>query len=422
MDRQVNPGSGPGWAPKVVFIIRSYGFPEGMAATNRVRLLGRALIEQNADVSVICMRVSERPGEVRNHSVVGSADGIPFIYTPGSTVRSDSFMMRRWREARGYVRALLELRRLKARGSLDCVFLADGGSEKRHLSVYLLLRWLRLLGVPVITELNEAPGTHDWLPAPLSRQLSHLGGVDGAVAISRWLAEWAAGEARRIRRHVEIVEIPIVVDTREQAVTPYPANGKLFVYSASSQYARDLAFVFRSMRRVWDRFPEAELMVTGMQPQRVAVVADRENVRHAVNDGRLKICGYLERPALLTAYQKAAALVIPLHDDLRSRARFPTKIGEYLASGRPVVTSRVGEIERFLRDGDTAYVAAPGDVDSFAGMMAAVLEDAPRAASIGAAGRRAAEELFFYARQGIRLKSLIERVCGATTRPAGLRR
>jgi glycosyltransferase involved in cell wall biosynthesis len=256
----------------------------------------------------------------------------------------------------------------------------------------------------------------------LSLRLSYLAGVDGAVAISGWLSEWAAEEARRIGRPVDIVEIPIVVDTREQLTASRSGDEQVFVYSASSEYTHDLAFVFGAMRRVWDRFPEAQLMVTGMQPRMALSVARRQMVLHAVNDGRIRICGYLDRPDLLSAYRRAAALLVPLHDELRSRARFPSKVGEYLASGRPIVTCNVGEIERFLQDGDTAFIAAPDDVAAFSGKMVAVLEDTPRAAAIGAAGRRAAQELFFYAPQGIRLKSLIERVSGATTRPEALRR
>jgi len=410
MDHPVSPGPVRRRGPRVVFVVRSFGFPEGMAATNRVRLLARALVEQGADVRVICMRVSERQGEVHNLNAKGTADGIPFVYTPGSTVRSDSFTVRRWREARGYVLALLALARLKARGDLDCVFLADGGSEKWYLGVHFLLRWLGHLGVPVVTELNELPRIQPWLPARVSGRLSHLSGVDGAVAISSWLSEWAATEARRIGRRVDVVEIPIVVDVDEQAVASCPGGRPFFVYAASNAYMRDLAFVFGSMRRVWERCPEAGLMVTGMRPRDVAVVADSERVRGAADDGRLKIGGYLERPALLAAYRDAAALLIPLHDDAGSRARFPSKVGEYLASGRPVVTSRVGEVGRFLRDGESAYIAEPDDVGAFAATLIAALDDAVTAAAVGAAGRRVAEELFSYGPQGRRLLDLIDRV------------
>jgi glycosyltransferase involved in cell wall biosynthesis len=251
-----------------------------------------------------------------------------------------------------------------------------------------------------------------WLPDGTS----FLAGVDGAVAISTWLSEWATGEARRIHRRVDVVEIPIVVDTGEQVVRSPVGDERLFVYSASNEYMHDLAFVFRAMRRVWERFPEARLMVTGMHPQRAAAVASGEGILSAVDDGRVKICGFLERPDLLSAYQQAAALLIPLHNDVRSRARFPSKIGEYLASGRPVVTCRVGEIERFLRDGETAYVAAADDVAAFSDRMVEVLDDVPRAAEIGAAGRRVAEERFSYGPQGLRLGQLLERVCRAGSR------
>jgi len=54
-----------------------------------------------------------------------------------------------------------------------------------------------------------------------------------------------------------------------------------------------------------------------------------------------------------------------LFDDERSIARFPTKIGEYLAAARPVVTSSIGEVARYLEDATTAYLAAPGDAPAF---------------------------------------------------------
>jgi glycosyltransferase involved in cell wall biosynthesis len=404
----------------VVFLVRSFGFPEGMAATNRVRLLARALTGLGADVSVICARVSERPDEVRNPSAKGLVDGIAFLYTPGTTTRSHSFVVRRIREFRGYVLAIVELGRRKAEGRLDCVFLADGGCEGWHPSVSLLLIWLRLLGVPVITELNEYPRMQPWLPNWLSRHLSYLAGVDGAVAISGWLARWAAREAQRIGRRVDVVEIPIVVDACEGGdFLPVHEPSSSFVYAASNEYSDDLAFVFCAMHRVWCRYPEACLTVTGMRAERALEVARRESVVDAVEKGSVRILGYVDRPTLLSTYREAIGLLIPLRDDLRSRARFPTKLGEYLASGRPVITSSVGEIERFLEDGVTAFVAAPDDLAAFADKMIETLEDRARATRIGAAGRRVAVERFSYAPLGVRLAELIQRVCDHRPRPSG---
>jgi glycosyltransferase involved in cell wall biosynthesis len=393
----------------IVFLVRSFGFPEGMAATNRVRLLGRALIEQGAQVGVVCTRVSERPGDVRNRDLRGSRDGIGYLYTPGSTVRSDSFVARRLREALGYVRALFELARLRHTAGLDCVYFADAPETWRP-SVWLLRRWLGVLKVPVVAEFNELPGEIRWLPGRLSRRLSHLDGVHGAIAISSWLSQWTQSEAARLHRRVPVIEVPIVVDTGEQDVSPSADGPATFVYSASQGFTNALPFIFRVMPHVWRSHPGCRLTVTGVQRDRAIEIVDEEGLRPALEDGRVTITGYVSRERLLEQYRGATALLIPLFDDLYSRARFPSKMAEYLASARAVVTSDVGEVTRYFRDGETAYVAPPDDVAAYAAKLGEVLADGARAARIGAAGRRLAEEQFDYALQGPPLYAFLETI------------
>jgi peptidoglycan/xylan/chitin deacetylase (PgdA/CDA1 family) len=65
----------------------------------------------------------------------------------------------------------------------------------------------------------------------------------------------------------------------------------------------------------------------------------------------------------------------------------PNKMGEYLASGRPVVTCKIGDLTNFLIDNVNAYLAEPGNERDFAAKMIAVLQDPARAEQIGAAGQ-----------------------------------
>jgi glycosyltransferase involved in cell wall biosynthesis len=376
------------------------------------------LIKQDVDVSVLCMRVSERPGEVRNTSVGGVADGIAFRYTTGSTTRSDSFAQRRWRELRGYAGAVLDLWQRRRTGHLDCVYLASL-PERWQPGVWLLLRWLRRMRVPVVVELNELPSEAAWLPDRLSRPFSHLDGAAGAVAISEWLRDWVATEALRIGREVDVVEVPIVVDPAEHETASLPADPPMLVYSASDEYGRAVTFILRALRTVWHAHPDCELTVTGMRPATVAALLAAEGLPE--HDPRVHPVGYVEREQLVRLYGAATALLIPLFDDLRSRARFPTKIGEYLASSRPVATTAVGEVERFFSDGETACVSPPGDPEAFGRNLTALLDDPAVATSIGAAGRRLAVERFDYARQGPPLRALLDRLCvtGAGRQEAG---
>ena len=259
----------PGRRLHVAFLVRSFGFPHGMAASNRVQLLGRSLVEQNADVTVLCTRVSELPGSVRNANVRGKFAGISYEYTCGSTVRPDSFAARRYREARGYVAVLLRLARMQRAGRLDCAYLWSGARSWRP-APWLLVTFLKILKVPVIVELNERPWATSALPRAVSRHLSLLDGISGAVAISGELTEWAAHESGRIGRAVRILELPIVVDVHEQTPMECGPGDKVLVYAASPGYvAAALAFILAAMRHVWRRHPDCRLVVTGVDAEAV---------------------------------------------------------------------------------------------------------------------------------------------------------
>ena len=400
----------PSQSLHVVILVRSFGFPNGMANTNRVRLLGRALVEQGVTVTVLCTRVSERRAAVRNPSARGVTDGIAFIYTPGSTLRSDSFLVRRYREARGFIDSFVRLAYLKRNRRLDAVYFWSGARSWRP-APWLMVRWLRALRVPVVVELNECPWTAPHAPAWASRAMSMLDAVSGAIAISGWLGEWAHTEALRIGRRCEVIEIPIVVDVDERPVIEYVrGDPPTLVYAASAGYDDALIFVLGAMECVWQRVPGCRLVVTGFAADRVEGLSLSTQIRAGLADGRVVAAGFVGRSDLLDLYAKAAALLIPLFDDARSQARFPSKLGEYMAAARPVVTTRVGEVERLLKAGETAYISPPGAVEAYAAQILEVLADPLKAAAIGAAGRQVAEHRLDYSLWGADLCRYFETI------------
>jgi glycosyltransferase involved in cell wall biosynthesis len=67
---------------------------------------------------------------------------------------------------------------------------------------------------------------------------------------------------------------------------------------------------------------------------------------------------------------------------------------EAMAAGLPAVVSRVGGLPEVVDDGITGLLVAPGDRVALARALAALLEDAPRAARMGEAGRARAHRCF----------------------------
>lgn len=78
---------------------------------------------------------------------------------------------------------------------------------------------------------------------------------------------------------------------------------------------------------------------------------------------------------------------------LQATYGFSTKLGEYLATGKPVVATRIGEIEVFLKDRHNAFLCDP-DVDSISDAICEVLDDYDFALKIGNEGRKCSFEYF----------------------------
>ena len=73
-------------------------------------------------------------------------------------------------------------------------------------------------------------------------------------------------------------------------------------------------------------------------------------------------------------YKNAKALLIPLRPITQDEARFPHKIGEYLASGNPAISTNYGEIKHYFKDQETMLIADSYQINDFAGKMQYILD------------------------------------------------
>jgi glycosyltransferase involved in cell wall biosynthesis len=93
-------------------------------------------------------------------------------------------------------------------------------------------------------------------------------------------------------------------------------------------------------------------------------------------------------------YRSAAALVLPSVD--RTCYGRPVAVSELLglavleamASGTPVVASRIGGLAEVVADGETGFLVAPGDVDALRDRLGRILSDRRLAARLGDAARQ----------------------------------
>ena len=96
----------------------------------------------------------------------------------------------------------------------------------------------------------------------------------------------------------------------------------------------------------------------------------------------------------------------------------PPQIGQYLASGRPIVTTAVGEMPRYFDDGVTAFMCAPGDPRVYGERIADLLSDPGLAAAVGSSAGELCRRTFDFRIHGETLAALMATL---TARPAASR-
>jgi glycosyltransferase involved in cell wall biosynthesis len=79
---------------------------------------------------------------------------------------------------------------------------------------------------------------------------------------------------------------------------------------------------------------------------------------------------------------------------LQNRAGFSTKLGEYLASGNPVVAAGVGDIPLYLKDRENAFVYKPEDYMAVEYIMEYILAHPIEASMIANNGKIVAAKHF----------------------------
>lgn len=111
-----------------------------------------------------------------------------------------------------------------------------------------------------------------------------------------------------------------------------------------------------------------------------------------------------EMPKLLV---NAKILALARPDNIQAQYGFPTKLGEYLSTGNPVVLTRVGELDNFLCDKKNCLFSRPDDPDDFAEKLKWVADNYLISKNIGLSAVNLVKNEFSYLSQTQKVVNII---------------
>ena len=376
-----------------------FSFPDGLAATNRIYTYAKGFKERGFNVHVICL--SNNYMDVPD----GITDGISYYNPFGQKKRNKYFIIRRWLKFKKYIKTFYLVNKIN---KSDRIFVINRWSETLIIQVFA---WMlaKVSGTRVISECSEHPlrmyKNSFFRPIGVMKFYIDSFLCNGIICISRYLIEFH--REMRIKEY-KLLLVPSTVDpSRFIPTSNRPISDFYIGYFGSLTFKRDnIDALIKAFSLLSPGHPQVHLVLGGF-----CTVDEKQEITDLIASlnivNKVKIIDFLTRQEITKYILNADILVMMRSKNLDSDASFPSKLTEFLATGKPVVSVSVGEISDFLTDGINSFIVAPGNVEELTKKLDFVINNYDHAKSISNKGKELTEGVFNYRFQASRIIDFI---------------
>jgi glycosyltransferase involved in cell wall biosynthesis len=399
-----------------IAIISIYSFPFGGAPTNRILAYSKGLLEANIDVDIIIPVPTDNLPVTRILPDEGQCNKINYYYSSGR-YRSKYKILRglsiitRFRKIYGYFSSSLKIWSLSKSKKYSCLII----SADEIVPLYIYSTLAKIIGTKSVFIFDEYPiPIRHKLKSSIPKWKSFLYKIvlqklDAYVSISDELKAYFCGFSNK-PTHV----MPVIVDTsrfdKSFNITSEPKTEKYLCYMGNMELSKDdIDNIIRAFALIANNYKDIDLFLYG-NPD-VATKSTLLNLISSLNlETRVYLKGRASNDSVPSILSSAYILVSSQPDTLRAKGGFPTKLGEYLASGIPSLLTDVGENAKYVKDGEHVFFAKPQDPIKYADKLKMIIENYQDALRIGQNGKKFILDNYSHINQGrslsVFLKSL----------------
>ena len=191
----------------------------------------------------------------------------------------------------------------------------------------------------------------------------------------------------------QILDLPNGSDTQHLQSLPL-ASARLKIGLSSNDFVagyvgrifkRDAELMAKAFDLVGNEIPEFKMVIVGHYPYDIRRLVNRPE--------NLILSGYVDTAQLNTYLAACDLFWLPLSDTNANRGRFPLKLTDYMAVGRPVVATEVGDVAKVLTDQSFGLLSRP-EPEDFATQTLNLFRNPDLRLGMGAEARRLAETQF----------------------------
>jgi len=391
-----------------VYIVTTSPFPNGFAATNRIRCYAKGISHNGIPCEVLVVKRTEN-GPSRNLNREGRIESYSFRYVSKHTNRSVCPVVRKVYD---YVDEWLSYRYLTAQLKKGDVVIYYGSWV---LYEKMILRISHKVGAKVVRELCEFPFSE--LENAVYDDKKYKNFVNNILplydfyfVISHAMEEFVMS----FTSNDNILRIPIMLD-KLRLSSPSTSSfdvHKPFIYHNGTITERKDCLI--------ETLTGYALALSKLNfPLYYYIAGDFNNspIKEELNiiiekyslHNLVVFLGVKSYEDSLKILKKADLVILNKQENIQNHFGFSTKLSEYLYYAKPVITTYVGEAKFYLKDNESAFFVAEGSPELIAEKIVEVFSDTNKRISVGQQGKIIAEKEFDCIYQGSRINSFLNK-------------
>ena len=391
-----------------LLLVDSVDFPFGGAHSVHVSLVIKGLRENRENAFLIIPYGDKREGIASNKRKYGHFDGVPFYFVRRHDSKKKIFQL--FHVIIGVLNTALLILNRKRKKKIDAIILG-GADILRHFPIIFICS---LYKIPLYGWRVEK-GTL----AEDIRGLSGFLNYQGQKLTERYLTRFCTGIiviSTFLKNHYlnylpenRILINPILVSNDTFKVVKIPdieliksklgekfKDKRLLVYSGSFGEKDGVYYLIDAFKKVLEKFPDTLFVMTGKNPNKLIMNEVVQYVNNCFMNEKILLVGFVNSEELLSYNYAADILFVCRTNSPYANHGFPWKLGEYCMTGKPVIASRVGDIEQYFKDNEDLYIVEPNNSNAIAEKIAFIFDNYPKAVSVANKGKITATKCFGY--------------------------
>lgn len=378
------------------FIVTTETFPNGMAATARIRCYAKAIARNEKCMVLIPNRLEDSENPLGNTLTNGYLNGYSFKYFGKTTAKSKNQLLQRFNQLHDVLCLLLFLfMNLKRNDgilfySYD-LFLGRILSKVAHFKkAYVFFELCehpqyQCKGYPKETsEDNQL----NWVK-------NQLNNYDGFFVISHALVDYIDKCFDKSKRSLLI---PILYENILNDVGDFKHEGAPYILHTGALSQRKDGII-NSLKAFGEYINRTDGDLNYYLTGDLNNSTDRDEILTIVKQyeisSKVRFLGYLSTEDIIRYQQGAYLTIINKENNLQNNYCFATKIAEYLNAGCLLVTTDVGEVKYYLRNGDNCIFFNYDDIKGLSELIQYLCENKKVRDEIAKRGKATALENFY---------------------------